>query len=298
MSEIEIKYFETTGMCNYKCPICTERTRDFFMEVDVFYKLVDKNYYLFNENGVWLDFDGEPLVDPYFFDRVKYLKKKGVKVRLSTNGSLLNEKSRLALIDSGIDYVVVSVSTLNRDTYKSIRGVDNLDKVLNNLFALKEEIDSQNAPTEVQAVMIDTCDGFNRNEFIQYFHEKGIHVALHNFTNRAETIKMDLSTESKNMHDYSIERGLCIDLSTNVGILCNCEVVTCCCDFNGRNSLGNLKDYDYSVEALLANGKLDELKKQLENHVYLGACADCSDWIYHQKGSKERYVTVYPYKRV
>ena len=294
MNSIEIKYFETTGMCNYKCPICPERTRNYCMEMDDFYKLVDKNFLLFNENGLWLDFNGEPLMDIYFFERVKYLKSKGVKIRISTNGALLNKQNRIALIESEIDYIVVSISTLNRDTYKKIRGVDNLPTVLNNLFKLKEDIKRLNSSTEVQAVMIDTCDGSDTDEFIRFFHEKGIHVAFHNFTNRAETINMDLSINNMNKHDYSIERGLCVDLRSNVGILCNCEVVTCCCDFNGRNTLGNLKDYNYSVEALLANGKLEELEKNLKNNIYLGACSDCSDWIYHQKGSTEKYVTVYP----
>ena len=206
--------------------------------------------------------------------------------------ALLNEKNRHALIESEIDYIVVSVSTLDREVYKKIRGVDNLTMVLSNLMTLKDEIKQRNSSTELQAVMIDTCDGVDRGKFIEYFHSRGIHAAFHNFTNRSESIKMDLSIDKK--CSQPITRGLCKGLNQNLGILCTGEVVTCCCDFAGKNSLGNLKDYDYSVKSLLENGKLNELETNLKNHVYLGACENCSDWIYYQEESTEKYVTVYP----
>lgn len=290
---IEIKYLETTGMCNYNCPICVERVRNFHMEQEDFYQIVDNNTNLFNKNGVWLDFNGEPLMDPLFFERVKYLKNKGIKVRISTNGALLNEKNRKALIESKLDYLVVSIATLDDKKYEQIRGVDNLHKVLENTLKLKEECIRNECEMEIQAVMIDTCDDFDRQKFIDFFHSKDIHVAFHNFTNRAETIKMDLMKENT-VHDYTIERGLCVRLSENIGILCDGEVITCCCDFMGRNSLGNIKDYKYSIEELLKNGNLEKLEENLKNHIYTGACAECSDWIYHQENSKEKYVTVYP----
>ena len=61
----------------------------------------------------------------------------------------------------------------------------------------------------------------------------------------------------------------------------------------GRNSLGNIKDYNYSIDKVVNNGKLEELENNLRNHNYFGACAECTDWIYHQQYLKEKYVTVY-----
>jgi MoaA/NifB/PqqE/SkfB family radical SAM enzyme len=261
------------------------------MRMDDFYKIVDKNYHLFNENGIWLHFYGEPLTDPNFLTRVSYIKSKGAKTRISTNGSLLNEKRRHALATSGLDYIVVSISTLNRDTYKKTRGNDNLSLVLKNLLEFKKYIDDLKIPIQLQAVMIDTDNGSERDEFIKYFHDYGIHAAFHNFTNRANSIEMDLFVADK--HDYSVKRGVCKELE-KVGILSNCDVVTCCCDLEGQNSFGNLRDYDYSLEDLLKNGKLEEIKDRLINQIYIGACANCSDWIYYQEDSVEKYVTVYP----
>ncbi len=289
--ELLIKYIETTSKCNYSCPICVERTRNCNLPMDEFYKIVDTNRDLFYKKAIWMDFNGEPLVDPHFFERIDYMHKKGINTRISTNGALLTKKNREKLAKSNINYVVVSIGTLDREEYKKIRGVDNLPKVLKNLLELKKCIDENNSKTELQAVMIDTGKG-ERAEFIKFFHEHGINVGFHNFTNRSESIKMDINPKKR---DYTkFKRGVCQGLRSNIIILSNCEVVTCCCDFFAQNSLGNLRDYNYSLKELMKNGKLDKMISNMEKGIFEGACKKCTDWIYYQEGHEEEYVTVYP----
>lgn len=290
--EIVIKYIETTSKCNYSCPICVSRTRNCHLDMNEFYKIVDNNIDLFHKKPIWMDFNGEPLVDPYFFERIKYMSSKGLKTRISTNGVLLDKENREKIVNSGLDYLVVSIGTLNPNTYKKIRGVDKLPEVINNLIELKKYIDKTNSKLELQAVMIDTGTDLDREEFIKYFHNLGINVAFHNFTNRSKSIEMDINPKHRDLENY--ERGECKGLRRNIIILSNCEVVTCCCDFLAQNSLGNLRDYDYSVKKLMENGKLDNLINDLRNHIYRGACENCTDWIYYQENAKEEYVTVYP----
>lgn len=290
--EIVIKYIETTSKCNYSCPICVSRTRNCHMDMNEFYKIIDNNVELFHKKPIWMDFNGEPLVDPYFFDRIKYMTSKGFKTRISTNGALLNKENIEKIVDSGLNYLVVSIGTLNPDTYKKIRGVDKLPEILNNLMELKKKIDETNSKLDLQAVMIDTGEDLDRSEFIRYFHNLRINVAFHNFTNRSKSIEMDINPKNRDFKKY--DRGECKGLRRNIIILSNCEVVTCCCDFLAQNSLGNLRDYDYSVKKLMQNGKLDNLINDLRNHIYKGACENCTDWIYYQENADEEYVTVYP----
>ena len=292
MRKIEINNLEITSICNYKCPICVTRSRGSHMQMDEFYKIVDNNYQLFNKNGVWLHFYGEPLANPNFVECVQYIKSKGAKTRISTNGSLLDDRRREAIAESGLEYVVVSISTLDRDTYKRTRGCDKLPQVLDNLFKFKKYIDDHNISTQVQAVMIDTDSGKGKEEFIKFFHDHGINAAFHNFTNRSNSVSLDLFSEQN--HDYSVKRGLCVNLDKRIGILSDCRVVTCFCDFEAKNSLGNLREYDYSIEKLMENGRLEKIEENLTKGIYAGACSECSDWIYYQKDSKEKYVTVYP----
>lgn len=141
--------------------------------------------------------------------------------------------------------------------------------------------------------MIDVGEGTEKKEeFIKYFHNLGINVAVHNFTNRAQNIKNDIVINKKD--NKVCKRGECIGLKSNIIILSDCEVVTCYSDFLAQNSLGNLKDYDYSVKKLVENGKLQKIISNLQHNKYEGACKNCSDWIYYQKNVDEKYVTVYP----
>lgn len=291
MGDIEISNIEITSICNFKCPICVSCSRKKNIDENDFFQIVDKNYHLLNKNGVWLHFYGEPLVNSNFVSYVKYIKSKGAKVRVSTNGFLLDEKRRETIANSGLDYIVVSVATLDRETYKRIRGSDKLLQVVNNLLEFKQYIDKHNITMQLQAVMIDVENMNERDAFIEFFHDYGIHVAFHNFTNRSNCVHLDLSNTNK--HDYSIKRGVCMGLEKRIAILSNCEVVTCFCDFEAKNTLGNLKDYGYSLKELLQNGNLEKLKEDLRKGMYKGACAECSDWIYYQENSSERYVTIY-----
>lgn len=205
--ELLIKYIETTSKCNYSCPICVSRTRNCHLNMEEFYKIIDNNLDVFYKKAIWMDFNGEPLVDPYFFDRVKYMHSKGINTRISTNGALLNEENRIKIAESGISYVVVSIGTLDTTVYKQIRGIDNLSNVLNNLIELKKCIDKMHSKTELQAVMIDTGENLDREKFIKYFHNLGINVAFHNFTNRSQSINMDLNPKIRKFDTYT--RGEC-----------------------------------------------------------------------------------------
>jgi len=259
------------------------------MPMGDFYAIADANIDLFRGNRIWMDFCGEPLVDPHFFERVRYLNKQGAVTQLSTNGFLLNEENCHALATSGLDYIVVSVSTLDPKMYHRLRGVNQLDTVLKNLQRLKACIDTLHSHTQIQAVAIDTGD-LDKETFIRYFHAQGIHAAVHQFTNRALCSRLQFSIK----HNYPSRRGVCTGLKQNIAILCNCEVVTCCCDFKGRNSLGNLRDYHHSIPKLIANSRLDAMIAEHQQQIFHGVCAHCSDWIYHQKDAKEEYVTLYP----
>ena len=77
-----------------------------------FYSIIDNNLDIFYKKAIWMDFNGEPLVDPYFFDRIAYMHSKGINTRISTNGALLNEENRLKIAKSGISYLVVSIGLL------------------------------------------------------------------------------------------------------------------------------------------------------------------------------------------
>lgn len=288
-----IRYIETTSKCNYSCPMCVGKNRNHHMSDDDFYSIVTQNQEILKGQRTWLDFCGEPLVDPHIFERIRLMRSIGAIVQLSTNGELLGSDDILKkLVNSGVDYIVVSIPSLYPDIYKKLRGIGNIEQILSNIFKLKEYIDKTNSGVQLQAVAVDVGEGFNEKEYVDFFHKRGIHAAIHQFTNRAHNSMLTIRSKS----NVILDRKECQGLKQNIGILSNCDVVTCCCDFLGENSLGNLRDFGYSVSDLIKESKLDKMIEDQKHKVYNAFCRKCDDWIYYQKSSTLEYVKIYPYE--
>ena len=77
--------------------------------------------------------DGEPLLDKKLPQRIKYLKDGGVEnIGIATNVSLLNEKRSEAMLNSGLDLIMLSIDSLNKEIFENIRIRLKLDEVVDN----------------------------------------------------------------------------------------------------------------------------------------------------------------------
>src|SRR3989338_4370509 len=76
--------------------------------VNIFKKVVDECV----SNGINkfnLNFYNEPFLDPMIFERIEYLKLKGVRVQLFSNGSVLDDDKIDKIIKSGLNDIKFSV---------------------------------------------------------------------------------------------------------------------------------------------------------------------------------------------
>lgn len=69
---------------------------------------------------------GEPLINQNTPNMIKRLKDEMVveKIRLTTNGSYLTHELSQVLVESGLDYMKISIEAIDSDGYKNICGVD------------------------------------------------------------------------------------------------------------------------------------------------------------------------------
>ena len=102
---------------------------------------------------------GEPLVKKNIISIIKNIKnlENIEEVCLTTNGILLNEMSK-DLLDAGIDRINFSLDTLNKDKYKFITRIGNLDETLN---GLKTALNVGFKKIKINTVLIG---GFNDDE--------------------------------------------------------------------------------------------------------------------------------------
>lgn len=138
--------------CNLKCDFCWTHSpllgdeaptaRKKALDVNMFYKYVDELAEAPVEL-VELCAVGDPLYHPNVWEMIHYIKQKGLRVRVSTNATLINKKNAEDIIRWGVDELAMNISGGDPETYKEIHNVspklfENLKKNLSYLAEMRK----------------------------------------------------------------------------------------------------------------------------------------------------------------
>jgi radical SAM protein with 4Fe4S-binding SPASM domain len=134
-------HIELTNHCNMNCIMCARDSltrKKGYMDFKLFKKMVDEGC-KYDFSNLQLNRYGEPLLHPGVFEMVKYAKEKGCKnVGFITNGQLLDEKKAIEAVEYGLDYIIFSIDSINKERYEKIRGagakfetvIENVDRLI------------------------------------------------------------------------------------------------------------------------------------------------------------------------
>jgi len=126
-----------TDRCNLKCTMCPRQATDEIVDMDI----TDEALEPLLEAGpdfasALLQGQGEPLLYPKIFSLIPRIKARmapGGEVGLTTNATLLDERTAGRLLDTGIDFVYFSVDGASREVYEAIRVGASFDRVTENI---------------------------------------------------------------------------------------------------------------------------------------------------------------------
>lgn len=132
-----IAQVEPANYCNLTCPLClttsiTKSRPKALLPFEIFKRFIDEcgDYLLQLIFWNW----GEPFLNPDFIRMIAYAKTKGIIVHTSTNGNVpLDEATAYALVDSGLDSLVVAVDGASQEIYEKYRQGGRLDRVVENI---------------------------------------------------------------------------------------------------------------------------------------------------------------------
>ena len=97
--------------------------------INIIDKIQNKNEKTISLYNYW-----EPLMHPQIWFFVKYAKQNWIKkIKIATNGTFLDTKKSLELINSWLDYLSISVDWSNQNVYEKFRVWWNLNLILNNI---------------------------------------------------------------------------------------------------------------------------------------------------------------------
>src|SRR5262245_33819692 len=170
-------WIEPTPYCNLKCPMCpqsdekiTEVTKGkTLMDFDLYKRIIDEAAgHVYDIN---LAHRGESIFHKGLPDMIRYASDKGIKTRLHTNATLLNEKWSNALLDSGLDLLSFSFDGFQKEPYEKIRIGSNFEKTLGNILQflrMKKERKAKKPFTVFQVIELNGNTA-GKEEFIKQF---------------------------------------------------------------------------------------------------------------------------------
>jgi len=133
---------ETIYGCNARCHMCPitlpEIRKPEIMPMDKYSALIDA-LAPYREQVKMLDLFGlgEPLLDPLIFERIRYARGKGFRgLSISTNMHLMDAVKRRAILETGIETVIISIDGIKKETHEAIRPRTNYDRILDNTLGL------------------------------------------------------------------------------------------------------------------------------------------------------------------
>ena len=284
---------EPTTACNLGCPECPSGLKQFSrktgnLSLKLNKKIIDElkghlsyiNYY----------FQGEPYINPNFFELISYANSKNIFCATSTNGHFLNDENCQKTVNSGLKRLIISIDGNDQKTYQVYRKNGKYEKVLEgakNILKWKKKLNSnyphvifQFLVVKTNEHLVDKMKELTKNLGVDELRIKTAQV--YNFKNGNSLIpeneKYSRYIKNKN-GEYQLKNNFynrCWRMWSSAVITVNGELVPCCFDKDAVHKMGDLKISSFSK---IWNSKV---YNSFRNQIFLDRsqieiCKNCSE---------------------
>lgn len=264
-------YIEITNYCNLNCSFCSRDNRiKHEMTIDEFRHIVNeiKNY----TDSVYLHVKGEPLLHSKLDEILSICDKNNLKVRITTNGTLLKNKKDI-LLKHNIKQINVSLHSENSQV-----------NYFENVFNTCDELSKKTAivyriwtlpSLKLDKISTKIVDKINRhynlstNIVNKIINDKNIKISDNIYLDK------DYEFEWPKVKDERTDIGTCLGTRTHIAILSNGDVVPCCLDSNGVIKLGNI--HKESLKDIIESDMFQKIRNSFQNNkVVCSLCQSCT----------------------
>ena len=284
---------EPVNVCNLRCPQCPtgmgmyRREKSYFNQT-LFQRLLHElgNYLL----CIQFYFQGEPLLCPTLCEMIKLAKSKGIYTIVSTNAQLLDDNIARALVESGLDKLIVSMDGLSQEAYATYRVGGDVNKVLKGMKYLstwKKYYHCAHPKVELQWLVLRTNEhemkvvrkryksmgadklSFKTAQFYSIPHADSL-MPMSEKYNRYRCLPDGTWILKRKLRNrcWRLWAGAVIDVEGNVR--------SCCFDKGGEYLLGNL--HQQSFKDIWTGVNAQTLRKHvLRNRSAIKMCRNCTE---------------------
>ncbi len=129
-------WLEPTNYCNLRCPFCPQSfprsVPQGYMDYELYQKIISE------AKGLVYDINlchrGESLFHKRIIDIIVLAREAGLKTRLHTNATIMDEEMSRELLRSGLDLISFSFDGFEKETYERFRVNANYEKTLSNIL--------------------------------------------------------------------------------------------------------------------------------------------------------------------
>ncbi len=256
MKKFKRIYLEITSVCNLACSFCPPTKRDKqFISVEDFSKRLDqiKPY----TDYIYLHVKGEPLLHREIDQLLDLSYKKGFKVNITTNGTLINKNKEKLFNKPALRQMNFSLHSFDGNIgskYKEeyVRSIISFANEVTNqsevIISLRLWNLTQDNSTNIEIKRNRELLGIIEKEFdLDYEIEEkvvpgsGVKIADRIFINQDYEFQWPALSEEEDDG-----KGFCYGMRNQAGILTNGTVIPCCLDGEGVINLGNINEDSFS----------------------------------------------------
>jgi radical SAM protein with 4Fe4S-binding SPASM domain len=277
-------YFEieTVNACNARCPMCTidDWTRAAKpMTQELFEKIAAELCAQADRvKRVSLYRDGEPLLDKRLPERVALLKAGGIgEVAISTNVSLLTPARSRALLEAGLDLIILSIDSLDKAVFESIRVRLKFEEVLQNALQFIELRNRIRPSTRIWVRMIRQASNLHEWDRYQEFWRPKLAAPDRCYYNNIHNWGGQLKDFAPVVESLQ-PKVPCIALWSLMVIFSTGDVPLCNVDYNMKFPVGNVRER--SIADVWNSEPIREFRQRhLDGRKSsIALCGECNVW--------------------
>ena len=268
-------YVEITNVCNLECAFCPKTKRaPRTMTAEEFALVLDRLQG--HVSYVYLHVMGEPLLHPRLARLMALADTRGMKICITTNGTLLRKRADALLAARNFHKISVSLHSFEGNG----RAVSEEREYLEEVWDFAEKASARGVIVALRLWNEGGAETLNRG-ILDFLHEKlgtsdwpetrdgSFKLADRLYLERAQKFDWpDLDADEADTQ-------FCYALRDQLGVLADGTVVPCCLDHEGDLALGNLfeDDLDTILNSTRARGLRDGFSRRQPTEELCRRCA-------------------------
>lgn len=296
MKSFKKVYIEITNVCNLSCEFCPKTSRAPKRNTKADFTHIIESVKSHTDH-VYFHLLGEPTMHPELEEYLAISHEHGLKVNLTTNGTLIHKVDEILISAPALRQVNISLHSfesndakVNMEEYikgitKFVNQATEKSSVICSLRLWNMDSEELKAKNQLNDAIFDLLEKeldleIDIREALQ--EKQGIKLKKNVYLNMAE--KFEWPEQSKEANKESCEEVFCYGLRDQIGILVDGTVVPCCLDSEGKMALGNI--FESSLEDIIASERSQRIYQGFSNRRAVESmCQSCGYAKRYSKGS-------------